>query len=137
MISDQPYTHGLVRSKGQVTLRHNGSAGTAATIRDVGVSAIGLLAAHEVMPGSYVSLDSHGHVAEGVVARCEAEGAQYYIAIDLLPACRNRRGRFEVDCLAIPAILGPDGPMNRLKRRLLYILAAIVARSPSGRWDSA
>lgn len=74
-----------IRSKGQVTLRLHDSVEIAATIRDVGVTAIGVIAPIGLGPGSHVRIESHAYAAEGAVARCEPEGSLYYMSIDLAP----------------------------------------------------
>jgi hypothetical protein len=72
-----------VRSKGQATLLPDGHAGLPTTIRDISLSGIGVIAPCSVSPGSHVHIDIHGHAAQGVVHRCQPEGAEFYIGITL------------------------------------------------------
>ena len=75
-----------VRSKGQATLLPEGSKELSATIRDLSVSAIGVIAPSGVSPGTRVCIDTHGHTAQGVVRSCQPVGNGFHIAIALDPA---------------------------------------------------
>ena len=72
-----------LRSKGEVIIFCAGLRELPATIHDVGASGLGLLANSELPTGSAVRIESHGYVAEGVVAHCRAEGDLYHIGVAL------------------------------------------------------
>jgi len=72
-----------VRSKGQATLHPDGGEDFPTSVRDISPSGIGVLASCPVSPGTFVSVDIHGHAAQGVVQACQPEAGQFYIAIAL------------------------------------------------------
>ena len=74
-----------VRSKGQATLQPDGLAEFPATIRDISLSEICVLAPDGVSPGTRVQIHTHGHEARGVVRTCQPEAGQFYIGIALDP----------------------------------------------------
>jgi hypothetical protein len=75
-----------VRSKGQATLLPDGkSTELLTTIRDISISGIGLISPGGVSPGTRVRVDTHTHMAHGVVLSCQPEGDRFYIAIALDP----------------------------------------------------
>jgi PilZ domain len=74
-----------LRSKGEVTIFCAGMLDLPATIHDMGVSGLGLLAAQALPAGAQVRIESHGHMADGVVRHCRPQGDQFHIGVAIEP----------------------------------------------------